>query len=114
MSKIYEMNLQDGPFELILSLKKDVEMRLCKKGREHIKKGDFIVFANKDGKTIKVLVINVKRFPTFEELYDCYDKTRLGYEVNEEAHPDDMLMYYTKEDILKYGVLAIEIKLLNH
>lgn len=114
MSKIYEMNLQDSPFELILSLKKDVEMRLCKNKREEIQKDDIIVFFNKSGKTIRVLVINVKRFPTFKELYDCYDKTRLGYQENEEAHPDDMLMYYTKEDILKYGVLAIEIKLLNH
>ena len=113
MSKVYEMNLADIPFQLILNKQKDVEMRLCKNGREEIKKNDIIVFSNKNGSTLKVLVIDVKRFPTFKELYDNYDKSRLGYKPGEEASPDDMLIYYKKEDIVKYGVLAIEIKLLN-
>ena len=113
MSKIYEMNLQDAPFQLILSAQKDVEMRLCKNGREEIKKDDIIVFSNKNGNQIKVLVVDIKRFLNFVELYDYYDKTRLGYKPDEDASPDDMLIYYTKEDILKYGVLGIEIKLVK-
>ena len=113
MSKIYEMNLQDAPFQLILSAQKDVEMRLCKNGREEIRKDDFIVFSNKNGDQIKVLVVDIKRFPSFVELYDYYDKTRLGYKPDEDASPDDMLIYYTKEDILKYGILGIEIKLVK-
>ena len=44
MSKIYEMNLHNEPFSLILSEKKTVEMRLNKNGRENISKGDTIVF----------------------------------------------------------------------
>ena len=111
---IYEMNLHNEPFELILNERKTVEMRLCKNGRENIKENDSIVFTNKDGNKLKVLVTNIKRFPSFKELYEYYPKERLGYMPNEDANPDDMLLYYTKEDIAKYGVLGIEIKLLNH
>ena len=108
---VYEMNLHNEPFDLILSGRKTVEMRLSKNGRENIQKDDVIVFTNKDGKKLKVLVLNIIKFPTFKELYDYYNKEKLGYSQNEDASSDDMLKYYSKEDIAKYGVLAIEIKL---
>ena len=110
---IYEMNLHNEPFEAILSGHKTVEMRLCKNGRDHIQKDDIIIFTNKDGKSLKVLVVNIKKFSSFIELYKYYDKQRVGYASDEVANPDDMLKYYTKEDILKYGVLGIEIKLIK-
>ena len=113
MSKIYEMNLHNEPFSLILSEKKTVEMRLNKNGRENISQGDTIVFTNQNGDKLKVLVVNIFKFPSFKELYDSYDKERLGYLPNEVADPHDMLKYYKQDDIEKYGVLAIEIKLIK-
>ena len=107
------MNLAQKPFELIKSGQKTIEMRLCKPERENIRKGDTIVFrSNSDGETISVLVLNISKFPSFVELYKAYDKTRLGYSKDQVADPDDMLIYYQKDDIAKYGVLAIEIQLL--
>ena len=35
------------------------------------------------------------------------------YTEDETANPDDMLSYYTKEDIEKYGVVGIEISLIE-
>ena len=110
---IYHMNLAKAPFGLIKSGQKTVEMRLCKPERESISEGDTIVFrSNEDGQTLSVLVLNIVKFPSFKELYKAYDKARLGYQLDEKADPDDMLIYYQKEDITKYGVLAIEIQLL--
>ena len=114
MSKIYEMNLHNEPFALILSGRKTVEMRLNKNGRENISKGDTIVFTNQSGDKLEVLVVNIFKFPSFKELYDSYDKSRLGYLPNEEANPDDMLKYYSSQEIKKCGVLAIEIALLHN
>ena len=109
----YHMNLAKHPFALIKSGQKTVEMRLCKPERESISKGDTIVFHNnEDGQILSVLVLNIVKFPSFKELYQVYNKARLGYGLSEEAKPDDMLIYYQAEDILKYGVLAIEIQLL--
>ena len=109
---IYHMNLAEEPFALIENRQKDIEMRLCSKGRENIRPGDQIIFTNnKSGKQLMVEVVSVSKFISFHELYKRYDKTRLGYKIDETENPDDMLKYYKLEDIEKYGVLAIEIKI---
>ena len=36
----------------------------------------------------------------------------IGYKEEEIADPNDMLMYYKKEDVEKYGVLGIGLKFL--
>lgn len=48
-------------------------------------------------------------YPTLNEMKSNLDKN--GYKVNERANAEDMYAYYSKEQIEKYGVLAIEIKL---
>ena len=108
----YQMNLDAGPFQLIRTKQKDVEMRLFDERRQKIEVGDIIEFTNK--KTLEMMsveVLNLRRFTTFVELYQYYDKQRLGYKFDEIADPKDMEQYYSKELINKYGVLAIEIML---
>ena len=108
------MNLAETPFRLISLGQKTIEMRLCSKGRENITSGDKIVFTNnQNGEKLQVLVLSVSKYSSFEELYRNYEKHELGYSDNESADPDDMLIYYNNDDILRFGVLAIHIKLLN-
>ncbi len=54
---------------------------------------------------------NLYRYSNFEELYLNHDKKSIGYKENEEADLKDMLKYYSQENIDKYGVLGIEIKI---
>ncbi len=42
-----------------------------------------------------------------------HSKISIGYTEDETANPDDMLSYYTKEDIEKYGVVGIEISVIE-
>ena len=106
------MNLHPGPFGLIKSGRKDIEMRLYDERRKDIKIGDSIVFTNNVTlEKLTVEVINLYRFNNFEELYNHFDKARLGYRDDENANPKDMEQYYSLDKILRYGVLAIEIKL---
>jgi len=113
MAEVYQMNLKPSPFQAIKNGQKVVEMRLNKNGRDKIKPGDFIVFNNEqNGEKIKVTVTSVSKFSSFEELYKNYDKKDLGYLSDQQADPNDMLIYYKKEDIIRFGVLAIMIKLL--
>ena len=108
------MNLHPEPFELIKSGLKDVEMRLYDERRKPIQIGDTIQFTNKQSlETISVEVVNLLQFKTFEELYEHYPKVRLGYKLDEIADPVDMEQYYSKKQIDRYGVLAIEIELLD-
>ena len=106
------MNLYLNAFELINNNTKTVEIRLNDKKRQKIKEGDLVVFTNKETKEeIIVEVIGLRKFNTFNELYSSYEKTSLGYKKDEIADPNDMLLYYSKEQVEKYGVLAIEIKM---
>ena len=52
------------------------------------------------------MVINMYRYLSFEELYQHHSKVSIGYNKDEIANPKEMLMYYSKEMIEKYGVVA--------
>lgn len=108
------MNLNNAPFQSIKNGLKTVEMRLNDERRKTISGGDTIVFTNKDTKeTMEVIVLKIDTFCDFHELYKYFKKTQIGYRKNETANPDDMLLYYSQEQIQKYGALAITIKLIN-
>lgn len=102
MGKIYQMNLSENPFNLLKNGQKSIEMRLNKNGRDKIIKGDHIVFAKeKSQEIIEVVVLSVSKFSSFNELYKAFPKEKLGYKQDETASPNDMLIYYKKEDIEK-------------
>ena len=109
------MNLHSAPFELISVGKKVVEMRLNTPERSQIHKDDHIIFVDREsGKSIEVLVLNIVKFPTFKELYENIDHIKLGYEESNSGNYEDMYQYYKKEDIIRYGVLAIYIRKINN
>ena len=110
---MHEMRLNDEPFILIKNGSKTIELRLNDEKRRQIKVGDTITFTNRSNKEqISVVVINLHKYDSFEELYKNFDKISMGYKENEIADPKDMELYYSKEEQDKYGVVGIEIKLL--
>lgn len=110
----YEMRLHNEPFELIKSGSKTIEIRLNDEKRCLIKENDIIIFKNRITKEIiKTKVVKIHNYPSFEELYKHFDKISLGYKENAIADSSDMEQYYPKEEQEKYGVLGIEIQLLN-
>ena len=111
---MHEMRLHNSPFNLIKSGTKTIELRLNDEKRSLIKVGDKIEFTNRiTEEKIVVEVINLHKYDSFFELYKHFDKVSIGYAEDEEANPDDMSQYYSKEDILKYGVVGIEIEVTN-
>lgn len=108
---IYEMNLHDEPFNAIKRNQKVIEMRLNDERRKNLKVNDLIIFSNNlTNEKLEVIILDIKKYHDFYELYSNYKKEELGYLKNEIADPKDMYKYYSKEQILKYGVLAIKIK----
>ena len=106
------MRLHNKPFILIKDGIKNIEMRINDEKRQLIKIGDNIQFVNRfTNEIIYTEVINLYYFNNFEELYNNFDKVSIGYDKNDDANPNDMNKYYSKEEIDKFGVLAIEIKL---
>lgn len=109
----HEMNLWDGSFLAIKNGVKTVEMRLNDEKRKILKTHDIIIFTNTNSKEkLKVEILSLDTYKDFFELYRHYDKISIGYKENQIANPEDMYDYYTKEEINKYGVLAITLKVL--
>ena len=108
---MHEMRLHNSPFQLIKSGTKNIEMRLNDEKRQLIKIGDSIKFINRvTEEEMITLVKGLYYYESFDELYKHFDKISIGYREDEEADPNDMSQYYSNEDILKYGVVGIEIE----
>ena len=108
---MHEMRLHNSPFKLIKSGTKTIEMRLNDEKRQLIKVGDSIKFINRvTEEELTTVVKGLYYYESFDELYKHFDKVSIGYAEDEDANPDDMSQYYSKDDILKYGVVGIEIE----
>ena len=106
------LQLNPQPFDSIKSGIKTIEMRLFDDKRQKITVGDIITFLNRkdNNQQIQVKVKALHRFNSFQELYKHFDKISLGYSPSDNAKPEDMEFYYSREDIIKYGVVGIEIE----
>ena len=110
---VHEMKLNPGPYEAISSGKKTIEMRLYDEKRKKIHVGDIIEFKNiETAEKLKVEVIAIHVAPSFEAIYNMFDKVSLGYMEHEIALYTDMEQYYLTTEIEKYGAVGIEIKLI--
>lgn len=102
------MNLDSAPFRAIESGEKTIELRLNDEKRRALKVGDEIEFSCAGvGYTLIATVKELHRFTGFKELFAALS---LDNGREKEADPDDMLKYYTEENIKKYGALGIELE----
>ena len=110
----YELHLQAQPFESIKAKRKKIEMRLYDEKRQKYSVGDELLFTKVDSEEkLLTKIKDLKRYKNFDELYKNNDKIDLGYADDEEAKPDDMNKYYSTEQQKKYGVLGIEIEVIE-
>ena len=111
---VHEMKLVDKYFNLIKEGTKTIEMRLYDEKRRRINLRDNIQFTNQDtGESLTAEVLALHIFDSFEDMYKAFDKILIGYLENEIANPSDMSQFYSDEDIKKYKVVGIEIKLIK-
>ena len=96
-----EMNLEDKYFNLIKEGNKKVEVRLYDVKRRALNIGDIITFNNrKTNEKIDCLIKDLKQYNSLELLLTEVDTTS-----------EELLSFYTKEEMDKYGLLAIHIEL---
>ena len=107
------MKLNALPFALMKSGKKYVELRLNDEKRRCVAVGDEIEFTCVEtGEVLLTVVKHRHEYADFHTLYENFDKERLGYLPKEPASPDDMLEYYSADDVNRYGVVGLEIEIL--
>ena len=113
----HKMRLQLEPFNQIKKGNKTIELRLYDEKRKKLSIGDKIIFTLIDNKERELTceITNLYIFSSFKEVYENLPIVSLGYDQSNtaEAHYRDMEVYYSKEAIEKYGVIAIEIILID-
>ena len=111
------MNLCSEPFNSIKNKEKIYELRLLDSKRQKLKVGDTITFTNLDNKeALSVKVVGLHKFSSFEELYNNLPLDKCGYNESNinKANPNEMEKYYSKEKQSQYGVVGIEISLIEN
>lgn len=112
----HRMRLAPEPFRRMEKGEKTVELRLWDEKRRKIRPGDIIRFESTEDDTdiLRAEVTKLCPFGSFAELYRCLPLTECGYRPEElpSASPKDMERYYTPAEQLRWGVVAIRLKLL--
>lgn len=107
------LKLQPEYFEYIKNGTKKMELRLYDEKRQKINLGDTIIFQKEPELKIsmKVKVIGLLRYKTFEDLFEDFDikiladKSMTKYELL-----NVLEKFYTPEKQKEYGVLGIRIE----
>lgn len=114
---IHTLNLNPQPFEMIRSGRKTIELRLYDEKRSQIRIGDTLVFVHTEDTalTLTATVVALHCFPDFAALYAALPLDKCGYLPEEiaTASPEDMNIYYSAERQAQYGVVGIEIVLIE-
>ena len=114
--QIFNMKLAPSPYSMIASGKKTIELRLLDEKRSKIREGDIIVFTQSvSGESVTARALALHKFSCFEELYASLPLLKCGYTEENLALASytDMTAYYSLEEQRKYGVVGIEISLID-
>ena len=113
---IFKKNLSEPWFTLIkLGLKK-CEGRLNKGDFSKMKKGDIILFENNDfsfSRSFKVRITSLHKYESFKDYLnkETLEKTLPGID-NIKNGLKIYYKYYSKDDEIKYKIIAIRIKVI--
>lgn len=110
---LYNMKLHCQPFDKIASGEKDIELRLFDEKRQQLNVGDEIQFTCSQRDCVLIAVVeSLHVYDNFKQLYDNEPLERCGYNADalDGASYTDMQQYYSKEEELRYGVVAIHLK----
>lgn len=113
----HTLNLNPAPFEQMECGRKTIELRLYDEKRRLIQIGDTLVFVHTEdpSRTLKATVVALHLFADFSALYAALPLDRCGYLPEElaDASPADMNVYYSPDRQAQYGVVGIELKLIE-
>lgn len=110
------MKLAPEPFEMIKSGAKTIELHLYDEKRRKIHVGDVVEFVHRENadNVIRAKVTDIFVFDSFQTLYQSLPLLQCGYTCENivNASPDDMDVYYSKEEQARCGVVGIKIALM--
>lgn len=109
---VHTMKLNEKPFTNISNGVKKIELRLYDEKRSKITLNDYIIFQKTTdlSQTIKVKVVGLLRYNSFEDLFKDVDFNICGPANSLEEKLNNIHKIYSFEEEKKYGILAIRIE----
>ena len=103
------MHLESEIYNLVNNNIKDIEIRINDEKRRKLKIGDIITIANRSNNdTLMIRITNLEYFSSFNDCINNYDLKRLyNDEITKEELLNLLYKFYTIEEEIKYGVVAI-------
>ena len=113
---IHEMKLKAVYFNKIKNGSKVYEIRLNDEKRKIINVGDIIIFKKEPEltETLQTVVKDLVYFKSFKEMVDTLPLEKIGFENLSKDEVESIYHgFYSSENELKYGVVAIKVELLK-
>ncbi len=113
---IHEMKLKAVYFNKIKNGSKVYEIRLNDEKRKIIDIGDVIIFKKEPEltETLQTVVKDLVYFKSFKEMVDTLPLEKIGFENLSKDEVESIYYgFYSIENELKYGVVAIKVELLK-
>jgi len=119
MAKLYRKNISEPWFSLIAVGCKTIEARLNQGDWKKIKEGDQIDWFNKDMEPVlkrefRTVILKKTHYPSFENyLYNKGLHKTLPSIIDADDGVKIYKTYYSEEDEKKYGVVALELRVIG-
>lgn len=110
---ILQIKLNDEEFKKLRKNKQSIILSLNNEDNKNINTKDKVLLLN-NKKKLKRKVKNLYTYSTIEELSKSVKNKQLGYKKKDIIDYNNLIKDYTKEEIKKYGLLGIEIKVKKH
>ena len=113
---VHEMKLKAIYFDKIKSGQKIYEIRLNDEKRQLIDVGDAIIFKKAPDlkENLKTIVKDLIYFKSFNEVLNTLPMNKLGFDKNTKDEVEKIYYkFYSVDDELKYGVVAIKVDVIG-
>lgn len=110
------VHLHPEVFDIVNDGVKDVEIRVNDSKRRQLKVGDTLLFLKRpdDIERKRALITNLIYFDNFNDVCFYYSMERIYLkDTSKEEYINLMKKFYSDDEVNKYGVVAIEFKLLE-
>lgn len=109
-----EISVRHPYFLLLKSGEKKVEGRLYDSFFRDLEAGDVLVFLDETtGEKLKTEIVKINVFPSFLPMIDFFGKEILGFAAfDKEETLRTYNSFYTQDEIQKFGVCGVSIKLI--
>ncbi len=108
-----EMYLKERFFEYVVSGSKTTELRVAFESFSRIKVGDEVIFKSGDGRSVKVEIIDVRKYHNLDEVLQSADVSKLVPNMTKEQIRKVAPTIFSEAEVKRYGLVLFSFKIIQ-